>query len=166
MALRALGRQCAEGPGSAVSELLRSCLEPLHRPLHASAMDSLDAQCLLIQLAEGDLRAPDLWRHDRSGALSCGYERGELAFTWLADSVAELARTWRNSDTNQAPEQARLFVDAHQLLETLASEAGLGPADVIIHDLGRAEIRGRWEDEEVVLVIDEIGRSGFSASVP
>jgi hypothetical protein len=129
-------------------------------------MDSLDAQCLLMQLAEGEIRAPDLWRHDRSGALSCAYERGELAFTWPAENVAEMARTWRNSDTSRAPEQARVFLDAHQRLEALASEAGLGPADVIIHHLGRAEIRGRWEDEEVVLVVEEIAESGFSASVP
>jgi hypothetical protein len=129
-------------------------------------MDSLDAQCLIIQLAEGEIRAPDLWRHDRSGALSCGYERGELAFTWPTENVAEMARTWRNSDTSRAPEQARLFRDAHERLEALASEAGLGPADVIIHHLGRAEIQGRWEDEEVVLVVEEIGESGFSASVP
>jgi hypothetical protein len=114
-------------------------------------MDSLDAQCLLIQLAEGDIPPPDVWRHDRSGALSCGYERGELVFTWPAEDVAEMARTWRNSDTSRAPEQARLCLDAHQRLEALAKEAGLGPAEVIIHHLGRAEISGRWEDEEIVL---------------
>ncbi len=128
-------------------------------------MDSLDAQCLLIQLAEGEIRPPDLWRHDRSGALSCAYEGGEWAFTWPAENVAKMARTWRNSDTSRAPEQARLFVDAHQRLEALASEAGLGPADVVIHHLGQAELRGRWEGEEVVLVVEEIGECGFSASV-
>jgi hypothetical protein len=68
-----------------------------------------------------------------------------------------MARTWRNSATSWAPEQARPFLDAHQRLEALASEAGLGPADVILHDLPRAEIRGIWEDEEVVVVVDEIG---------
>jgi hypothetical protein len=26
-----------------------------------------------------------------------------------------------------------------------------------VHHLGRAEIRGRWEDEEVVLAVEEIG---------
>lgn len=120
-------------------------------------MDTLDAQCLLIQLAEGEIRTPDLLCHDRSGALACGYESGELAFTWSAENVAEMARTWRNSDTNRVPEQARFFLDAHERLEALASEAGLGRADAIVHHLGRAEIRGRWEDEEVVLVVDEIG---------
>jgi hypothetical protein len=48
-------------------------------------MDSLVAQCLLIQLAEGEIRAPELWCHDRSGALSCGYEGGECR----AASIAE-----------------------------------------------------------------------------
>jgi hypothetical protein len=120
-------------------------------------MDSLDAQCLLIQLAEGEIRPPDVWRHARSGALSCAYEGGEWAFTWPAEDVAEMARTWRDSDTSRAPERARLFLHAHQRLNALASEAGLGPADVMIHHLGRAELRGIWEDEEVVLVVEEIG---------
>jgi hypothetical protein len=35
----------------------------------------------------------------------------------------------------------------------------------MIHHLGRAELRGRWADEEVVLVVEEIGESGFSAGV-
>ena len=127
-------------------------------------MDSLDAECLLIQLAEREIRAPDLWRHDRSGALSCGYEGGECAFTWRAEQVARMAHTWRTSDTSRAPEQARLFVDAHQRLVALTSQAGLGPADVITHHLGRAEIRGRWGDERVLLVVEGIGESG--ATVP
>jgi hypothetical protein len=129
-------------------------------------MDSLDAQCLLIQLAESEIGAPELWCHHRSGALSCAYERGELVFTWPPANVAEMARTWRNAETSRAPEQARLFLDAHQRLEALAGEAGLGPADVIVHDLGRAELRGRWDNEEIVLVVEEIAESGVSARVP
>jgi hypothetical protein len=127
-------------------------------------MDSLDAQCLVIQLAEGGLRAPDLWRHDRSGALSCGYEGGAWAFTWRAEQVAQMARTWRSSDKSRAPEHARSLLDAHQRLVAVGREAGLGPPDVIIHDLGRAEIRGRWEDEKVLVVVEEIGDSGFRAA--
>jgi hypothetical protein len=128
-------------------------------------MDSLDAQCLLIQLAEGEIRAPDLWRHDRSGALSCGYEGGACAFTWRAEQVARMADTWRKTDTTRAPERARFFVDAHQRLVAVASQAGLGPADVITHRLGRAEIRGTWEHEKVVLVVEGIGGSGLHARV-
>jgi hypothetical protein len=75
-------------------------------------MDSLDAQCLVIQCAEGKLCPPDLWRHERSGSLSCAYEGGERVFTWPAEDVAEMARRWRNSDRSVLPEQARLFLDA------------------------------------------------------
>ena len=120
-------------------------------------MDSLDAECLLIQATVGKVRPPDLWRHDRCGALSCAYECGESEFTWSAKDVAELARTWRESDTTRAPKQARLFRDAHQRLEALATKAGLGAPDTMIHDLGRAELRGVWETQELVVVIDEIG---------
>jgi hypothetical protein len=128
-------------------------------------MDSLDAQCLLIRLTESEVRPPDLWRHDSSGALSCAYEGGEWTFTWPPEDVAEMARTWRDSDTSPAPDQARLFRDVHQRVEALASEAGLGPADVMIHDLGRAELRGIWNDEEVVFVVEEIGKTATPASV-
>jgi hypothetical protein len=122
-------------------------------------MDSLLAQCLVIQLADGEVRPPDLWRHHRSGALTCAYEGSERTFTWPAADVAAMARTWRDSGS-RPPGQARLFVNAHQHLEALASEAGLGPADMMIHHLGRAELRGVWENEQVVLVVEAIGDSG------
>jgi len=77
-----------------------------------------------------------------------------------------MAHSWRNSDTSRAPQQARSFVDAHQCLVALASQAGLGPADEITHHLGRAEMRGRWEHEQVLLVIAEIGEGGLAARVP
>jgi hypothetical protein len=120
-------------------------------------MDSLDAQCLLIQLTERETRPPDLWRHDRSGALACGYEGGERTFTWPAEDVAEMARRWRHSDTSRAPKQVLALRAAHERLVALTREAGLRPADVLIHDLARAELRAVWEDEKVVLVVDRIG---------
>lgn len=123
-------------------------------------MESLDAQCLLIQLAEDEIPAPDLWCHDRSGALSCAYEGSERSFTWAAEHVASMARTWRSSHANRAPAQVRPFVEAHQHLEALAKEAGLGPADEITHHLGDAEIRGHWKNEKLVLVVERIGESG------
>lgn len=122
-------------------------------------MDSLEAQCLLIQVTEGEIRPPDLWRHDCSGALSCAYEGGEQVFTWPPEDVAEMARVWRESDAGRAPEQARLLLDAHQRLEALAKAAGLGPADLVIHHLGRAELRAVWEDQEVVLAVEGISEN-------
>jgi hypothetical protein len=75
-----------------------------------------------------------------------------------------MARTWRDSDTSRPPAQARLFRDAHQRLEALASEAGLGPADVMIHDLGRAELRATWDNEEVMLVVEAISETAAPIS--
>jgi hypothetical protein len=117
-------------------------------------MDSLDAQCLLVRLSGGQIRPPNLWRHDPSGALSCAYEGGETVFTWQAEDVAEMARMWRDSAPSRMPEQLRLVFDAQQRLEALAKEAGLDSAPVMIHDLGRAELRGVWADEEIVVAVD------------
>jgi hypothetical protein len=122
-------------------------------------MDSLDAQCLLIQLTEHETRPPDLWRHDRSGALVCAYEGGERTFTWPAEDVAEMARRWRHSDTSRAPREVLALRDAHERLVALARGAGLRPADVLIHHLGRSELRAVWEEEKVVVVVERIGES-------
>ncbi len=119
-------------------------------------MDSLDAQCLLMQTVEGQVRPPDIWRHYRSGALSCAYEGGESVFTWPARDVAKMGRRWRDSGTSRNAGQASLLADAHRRLAALVREAGLGPPDTVVHDLGRAEFRAVWEDEEVVLVVEEI----------
>lgn len=125
-------------------------------------MDSLDAQCLVIQLLEGEIPLPELWRHDRSGALTYAYEGSDRSFTWPAESVADMARRWRDSDQNLEPERVRSFLDAHNRLQAMATEAGLGHADTVIHHLGRAELRGVWEQEKVVLVVERIGE-GASA---
>ena len=120
-------------------------------------MESLDAQCLVMQLTEKEIPAPDLWRHDRSGALSCAYEGGARVFTWSPGDVTNMARRWRDTNSNAVPEDAQPFVDAHHRIEALRSEAGLGPADMVIHDLNSAELRAVWEDEEVVVVVERIG---------
>lgn len=123
------------------------------------AMDSLDAQCLLIQVTMGDQRPPDLWRHDRSGALSCAYEDGTSTFTWPPKDVAKLARTWRDRDPGETPQQAVDLRNAHERLSAMIGEAGLPPADVMIHDLPRAELRAFWEKQKVVLVVERIGEA-------
>jgi hypothetical protein len=125
-------------------------------------MDTLDAQCLIAQLTIGEISPPDLWRHHRSGELSCAYSGGEQTFTWPPEDVAEMARSWRNTDRSEVPDQVQLFVDAHRRLEALVKQSGLAPPDVVLHDLRRAEIRGVWEDEKLVLVVDDIGESGHA----
>ena len=120
-------------------------------------MDSLDAQCLITQLTGREMPAPDLWRHDRDGSLSCAYSGGEQTFTWRADDVAAMAERWRGSDRSEAPEEIGCFVDAHRRLGALLTESGLEPPDTVTHDLERGELRVVWEDRKVVVVIDELG---------
>jgi hypothetical protein len=122
-------------------------------------MDSLDAQCLLIQVAMGKQRPPDLWRHDRSGELSYAYEDGTRTFTWPAKDVAELARKWRDRDPGETPRQALDLREAHERLSAMADEAGLPAADIVIHDLPHAELRAIWEEQKVVLVVERIGEA-------
>ena len=119
-------------------------------------MDSLDAQCLLIELVERELPPPDLWRHKRSGELSCAYSQGEQTFTWKADAVAEMAQQWRASAAREVPTQARPFIDAHRRMDEILAEAGRVPADEIVHDFERRELHLRWHDEKRVVVIDEV----------
>jgi hypothetical protein len=121
-------------------------------------MDSLDAQCLIFSLTQKEQTPPDLWRHDRSGALSCAYSGGEMNFTWKAEDVADLARRWQDSEASEVPEPLCAFVDAHQRVDALVTESGLGLPDVVIHDLVRLELRVVWEEQQVVVVIDEIGQ--------
>ena len=122
-------------------------------------MDSLDAQCLLIEITQAELRPPDLWRHDRSGELACAYEDGTQTFTWRSEQVAALAQRWRNRKERRLPDLALALRNAHERLAELAEEASLPAADVVIHDLPRAELRGVWEDQKVVLVVERIGEA-------
>ncbi|HEY1275446.1 MAG TPA: hypothetical protein VGF25_11065 [Thermoleophilaceae bacterium] len=126
-------------------------------------MDSLDAQCLMIDLLAGEIRPPDHWRHDSSGALSCRYEDGTRAFTWPPKDVAAMARRWRESDTSAASEQAIILRDAHERLVELAGQAGLGDPDVVIHDIPGGELRALWNDRKLAVVIDELWDGGEDA---
>jgi len=108
-----------------------------------------------MEVADGKVKAPDLWRHDRSGGLSWAYAGSENFFSWRAEQVADMARQWRSSHPSPDAEQ-QLWRAAHERLAALTRRAGLGPADVVIHDLGRAEIRATWEDEQLVLIVEDI----------
>lgn len=123
-------------------------------------MDSLDAQCLLIQVTMGEQRPPDLWCHERSGALTCAYESGTRTFTWPAKDVGELARKWRGRGAGPTPPQALALRDAHERLSAMAGDAGLPAADVVVHDLLRGQLRAIWEEQKVVLVVEQIGEPG------
>ncbi|HEX3242144.1 MAG TPA: hypothetical protein VHQ97_03610 [Solirubrobacterales bacterium] len=119
-------------------------------------MDSLDAQCLLIDTVAGEIPPPSLWRHSRSGELSCAYASGEQTFTWSAGDVAEMASRWRTESDREVPEHAGPYLDAHRRFEEMLAQGGLELPDLVVHDFDRRELRAVWEDRKAVVVIDEI----------
>jgi hypothetical protein len=123
-------------------------------------MDSLDAQCLIIETVEREMPLPGIWRHDCvSGSLSCAYEGGENVFTWPREDVAAMARRWRDSDAHRTSKRARQFVDAYQRLEAVIRESGLRPPDTVTFHLGLAALRAQWDREKVVVEVDGIGKA-------
>jgi hypothetical protein len=122
-------------------------------------MDSLDAQRLVMQLTEGEVTPPDLWWHDRSGALTYAYSGSTNTFTWRQPAVAEMAARWRRENPIPATVPVPEFGDAHERLLALAEEAGLGPPDAVVHDLGRAELRGVWQEHKAVIVVEQVGEA-------
>ena len=118
-------------------------------------MDSIDAQQLLIHTLEAEMPPPDLWQHHRSGELSCAYSGGERTFTWDADAVAGMARNWRETARDGDAGDAQLLIDAHRRLDEIIRDAGRPPADAVVHDLDRRELRVIWRQDKLVVVIDE-----------
>jgi hypothetical protein len=122
-------------------------------------MDSLDAQRLVMQMVEADIPPPDLWHHERSGALTCAYAGGTKTFTWPATDVADMARRWRRENPIPATVPVPAFPAAHERLLALAEEAGLGPPDVVVHDMTRSELRGVWQEHKAVIVVEQVGEA-------
>lgn len=126
-------------------------------------MDSLDAQCLLIDTIAGEMPPPKLWHHSRTGELSCALTEDGATFTWSVEDVAALARRWRDSAARQVPAEVSPFMYAHRRLDDIRAQAGLEPADAIVHDFDRRELRARWEEQKTVVVVDEISAHASSS---
>jgi hypothetical protein len=122
-------------------------------------MDSLDAQSLLVDLFERESRAPDLWRHGCDGGLACAYAGGQRTFSWGPEAVAEMAARWRSDHQGEVPEATRAFIDAHVRVMDILREGGLSPPDHLSHDFPCAQITLVWEEEKLVVVVDEVGVS-------
>src|SRR5688572_6627128 len=117
-------------------------------------METLDAQCLLVRTVGADI-APDSWRHDRAGSLSCAYGPGGRMMTWSPQDVAEMARKWRDGDAS-VPDVIAPFVEAHRRTAELVEQGRLRAADAIVHDVLRAELRFMWDDEKLVVIVEDV----------
>ncbi len=122
-------------------------------------MDSLDAQCLVIDAIADEMPPPSLWHHSRSGELSCAIANGEQTFTWSADDVAEMACRWRGKSDREVPKHAGPYLDAHRRFEEMVAQGGLESPDLVVHDFDRRELRAVWEERKAVVVLDEIGEA-------
>lgn len=115
-------------------------------------MESLDAQCLVVDLAAGERATPDHWHHCRDGTLACGFGNSPRAFSWAPEAVAEMAQRWRRRRRPVPPAIAQL-VAGHAAFVELLANAELEQPRSIVHDLRTGELRAYWEDERAEVVI-------------
>ncbi len=131
-------------------------------------MDTLDAQCYLMQLAaEDDHPGPDLWRHTRDGWLTWAFRGGSGGdYSWSPPDVAEVAERWRSSGATEVPAAIAGVVDVHRRFTQLAEEENRPTPDVVIHDLGVGEVRAVWHEPKLVVIVDEIPAAAGVARPP
>lgn len=119
-------------------------------------MLTLDAQCLLVRLADqADTDLPDIFLHGRDGSLTYGFASSRNTSTWEATAVREMAERWRSLDVH-APPRIADYVAAHRRFVALLDGGDIEAPDATVHDLCTGELRAYWEKEKVVVVIEEM----------
>jgi hypothetical protein len=121
-----------------------------------AVMLTLDAESLLVQLADGeDMGLPDIFVHGRDGSLTYGFADTRNTYTWEAAQVREMSERWQALDAPVPPRIADHVWAHHQFLDML--DAGdMEPPDEVVHDLTAGVVRARWDEEKVVLVVEEV----------
>ena len=118
-------------------------------------MDSIDAQCLVVDLFDARAAGPPFWRHDRDGTLHYRFDNSPRSYSWEADAVRAMAEEWREREP-PAPTPASIagHVAAHrELLGVLAGD-GRDPPDSVVHDLGAREVSAVWEEARLVVIVE------------
>ncbi len=119
-------------------------------------MLTLDAQCLLVRLADQeDTDLPDIFLHGRDGSLTFGFAPTRSTYTWEEVAVREMAERWRSLAADVPPRIAD-HVAAHRRFVTLLDTDAMDPPDAVVHDLATGEVRACWEEEKVVVVVEQI----------
>jgi len=119
-------------------------------------MLTLDAQCLFVRLADQeDTDLPDSFVHGRDGSLTFGFALTRNTYTWEAVAVREMAERWRSLATHVPPRIAD-HVAAHRRFVALLAGDAMDPPDAVVHDLATGEVRACWEEEKVVVVVEQI----------
>lgn len=119
-------------------------------------MLTLDAQCLLVHLADQeDTDLPDVFVHGRDGSLTFGFALTRNTYTWEAVAVREMAERWRSFAAHVPPRIADHLAAHRRFVALLASDA-MDPPDAVVHDLATGEVRACWEEEKLVVVVEQI----------
>jgi hypothetical protein len=122
-------------------------------------MLTLDAECLLVQLADQeDMDVPDIFLHGRDGSLTYGFAATRNTYAWEATAVREMAERWR-SLAAQIPPRIADHVAAHRRFLALLDTDGMEPPDAVVHDLSVGEVRACWKEEKVVVIVEQIAGS-------
>lgn len=117
-------------------------------------MDSLDAQCLMIDLTTSEgARAPDQWMHLADGTLAYRFGESANSFSWPPHTVAEMATRWRG-EARAVPERIAGLVAGHTAFAAMLDSGDLSRPDRIVHDLEADELKAFWDDEKLVVVVD------------
>ncbi|MDQ3608511.1 MAG: hypothetical protein M3459_06385 [Actinomycetota bacterium] len=122
-------------------------------------MLTLDAECLLVQLADQeDMGVPDIFLHGRDGSLTYRFAATRNTYTWEATAVREMAERWR-SLAAQIPPRIADHVAAHRRFVALLETDDMEPPDTVVHDLCAGEVRAGWKEEKVVVIVEQIAGS-------
>lgn len=118
-------------------------------------MDSIDAQCLVVDLLDPEGASPPQWRHPRDGSLHYRFAGSPRSFSWPADVVADMAADWRaRPDAASVPAAVARHVDVHQRVLSLLAGEQRGLPDAVVHDLDAEEVQLIWEDEKLIVIIE------------
>lgn len=116
-------------------------------------MESLDAQCLVIDLVTTeDGPMPDQWQHRSDGVLMYRFGDGGRTFSWPAAPVAEMAARWRESG-RRVPAPIAQIVESHRAFVALLDDGGLEQPETITHHLKTGELIALWSQDRPAVVI-------------
>jgi hypothetical protein len=118
-------------------------------------MDSIDAQCLVVDLFDARAAGPPFWRHDRDGTLHYRFDGSPRSYSWEAEAVTAMAEEWRTREP-PAPPPASIarHVTAHLALISILTDDGREAPDSVVHDLDAGEVSAVWNEAKLVVILE------------
>lgn len=118
-------------------------------------MDSVDAECLAIDLALSEgATPPDQWQHPSDGTLAFRFGDSENTYSWSPAEVARMAARWRAAD-RAVPQCVAKLAAGHRAFAKLVDESDLDPPSRVIHDLRADEVSAVWDESKLVVIVGD-----------